>query len=36
MEHAAPFDWIADRVGVFPYLCKHHQPNMRATLRVTA
>jgi hypothetical protein len=30
------FIWTADQVGTFPYRCTHHEPNMRATLVVTA
>jgi hypothetical protein len=36
LQRTQPFDWVADRVGVFPYTCKHHQPGMRASLRVIA
>jgi plastocyanin len=36
MPRTASFIWIADRVGVFPYKCKYHDPIMQATLRVEA
>jgi hypothetical protein len=36
MPRTASFIWIADRVGVFPYKCKYHDPQMQATLTVVA
>jgi hypothetical protein len=36
LQKTQAFDWVSDRIGVFPYTCKHHQPEMRAVLRVVA
>lgn len=36
LQKSQAFLWTADRLGVFPYQCRHHLPIMTATLRVIA
>jgi len=36
LNRADNFIWKADTIGTFPYRCTHHQPQMTATLVVTA
>ncbi|MBV6521654.1 MAG: hypothetical protein MNPFHGCM_01798 [Gemmatimonadaceae bacterium] len=36
LQKSQAYIWTADRVGLFAFGCKYHQPEQRATLRVTA
>lgn len=36
LQKTGAFIWTADRPGTFPYRCTHHEPQMTATLVVTA